>query len=297
MCPPFNIALIGFGEAGKAFAEGWPQTFGNLYIYDIKCEYAAHKARLLEDANAFNGTQCDHLPDALVDADVIFSFVTADQAKVAAKNAAGCIKRGALFIDCNSCAPDTKRKSAPLIETAGGRYVDAAVMAPVHPMLHKTKLHVCGPHNQAVAHIGETLDMDITFMEGEIGTASATKMVRSIMMKGLEAVMMECVLAGRRAGVDELVLDSLEKTYPGFQFREKANYMMERVIVHGERRAAEMREVALTVSHLGLENSMSLATVEWQQKIGALHLDPNYALAPEDYQSRADIILALLEKD
>ena len=106
--------------------------------------------------------------------------------------------------------------------------------------------------------------------------------------------MVECVLAGRKAGVDELVLDSLDKTYSGFNFREKAAYMLERVMVHGVRRAAELREVALTVEQLGLDNEMSLAAVEWQQRIGEMSLDPDMRLGPEDYRQRADIVLAAL---
>ncbi|MEP4291210.1 MAG: DUF1932 domain-containing protein, partial [Rhizobiaceae bacterium] len=204
---------------------------------------------------------------------------------------------GTLFFDCNSCAPDTKRASAKLIEADGGRYMDVAVMAPVQSKLHRTKIHISGPHSRDAEQLMQQLDMDVTVQDGEVGRASATKLVRSIMIKGLEATMMECVLAGRQAGVDDLVLGSLDKSFPGFNFREKANYMMERVMVHGERRAAELREVTLMIEQLGLDNHMSKATVEWQQKIGEMQLDPNSELAPEDYGPRADIVLAALRGD
>ena len=78
-------------------------------------------------------------------------------------------------------------------------------------------------------------------------------MIRSMMMKGLEALVCECVFAGRKAGVIETVLDSLDDTYPGFDWKKRAAYMLERVMTHGVRRAAEMREVALTVDLLGLK--------------------------------------------
>ena len=85
-------------------------------------------------------------------------------------------------------------------------------------------------------------------------------------MKGLEALVCECVLAGAKAGVIETVLDSLDDTYPGFDWRKRSAYMLERMMTHGVRRAAEMREVALTVDLLGLDGAMSRASVGWQQR-------------------------------
>ncbi len=296
MAGTLKIALIGFGEAGAAFAEGWNALNVVPSVFDVKTRSDATRVAMLERYRTHSVTGCDTLEEAVGAADVIFSFVTADQAHDAAKSVLGHCNPGAMFFDCNSCAPDTKRASAQLIEADGGRYVDVAVMAPVFPNLHRTKVHICGPHAEQAEQAMQALDMNVTVMDGDTGRASATKMVRSIMMKGLEATMMECVLAGRRAGVDDLVLDSLDKTYPGFNFREKAAYMLERVMVHGIRRAAELREVALTVEHLGLDNGMSRSTVDWQQKIGELKLDPNYELAADDYGARADIILDALDQ-
>ena len=91
-------------------------------------------------------------------------------------------------------------------------------------------------------------------------------------MKGLEALVCECVLAGEKAGVIETVLDSLDDSYPGFDWRKRSAYMLERVMTHGIRRAAEMREVALTVDLLGLKGEMSRASVYWEQTIGELGL-------------------------
>ena len=295
MSEKLKVALIGFGEAGAAFAEGWQGHAGVLIkAFDVKTQSDATRVEMTNRYEHYGVEGCDLLADAVGDCDVIFSFVTADRAQEAARSVLGLCRAGTLFFDCNSCAPDTKRGSAKLIEADGGHYVDVAVMAPVYPKMHQTKVHICGPHSAEAESQMAKLDMNVTVMDGDVGHASATKMVRSIMMKGLEAVMVECVLAGRKAGVDELVLDSLDKTYPGFNFREKAAYMLERVMVHGVRRAAELREVALTVEQLGLDNEMSLATVEWQQRIGEMKLDPNLDLGPEDYRQRADIVLAAL---
>jgi 3-hydroxyisobutyrate dehydrogenase-like beta-hydroxyacid dehydrogenase len=221
--------------------------------------------------------------------------VTADRALDAARTAASAIEEGAFFFDCNSCAPGTKQASAALIEAAGGRYVDTAVMAPVHPKLHQTPVLLAGPHShEAERFLKERLVMASARVEGQVGAASAIKMVRSVLIKGLEAVMLECVLTGRRAGVDEAVLDSLEQTYPGFGWKKRAAYMMERAATHGIRRAAEMREVAKTVREYGFGGVMSDAAADWEQMIGELRVDLSHQDI-NDHGSIADTLLAAID--
>ncbi len=289
-----NIAMLGFGEAGQALAKGWARPDGSgIAVYDIKTDSADDivRAGKQADYDAYGVSGCQNVGDALNNADVVFSLVTADQAHIAAGNAADAIGEGTLFFDCNSCAPETKRASAARIEQAGGRYVDAAVMAPVHPALHKVAILVSGPHATAALEVFDALDMNATEAAGDIGYASSIKMIRSVMMKGLEALALECVLAGRKAGVDDVVLDSLDKTYPGFDWKTKAAYMLERSMNHGIRRAAEMREVAKTVADLGFDNGMTKATVDWQQRIGDLALEAG----DDDYETRADAIIEALD--
>ncbi len=291
------VAFVGFGEAASAFAAGWREAgIGvSASAYDIKTDSPIAGVRDAKQAD-YAAAQVDGaatLGDALSGAPLVFSLVTADQAYAAASAAADNGLDGALFFDCNSCAPGTKRRSAALIERAGGRHVDVAVMAPVHPRLHRTPLLISGPHAQAAQQALTGIGMSAVVVEGELGAASAIKMTRSIMIKGLEALVAECVLAGRKAGIDGAVLDSLEDTFPGFEWRNRAAYMLERAMTHGIRRAAEMREVVATVEELGLDSAMSQATVAWQQRVGDLRLDAGAIGA--DHGARADAILAALD--
>ena len=236
------------------------------------------------------------MAEAVAEADAVFSVVTADQAHAAAVATLPGLKAGALFFDCDSCAPQTKVRSAKEVDATGARYVDVAVMAPVHPRLHHTPLLIGGPHAQAGAAALKALDMKVEIHDGPVGAASAIKMVRSIMMKGLEALVCECVLAGELAGVTDKVLDSLDDTYPGFDWRKRSAYMLERVMTHGVRRAAEMREVALTVDLLGLNGAMSRASVEWQQQIGEMKLKAK-EIGETDYHALAQAILTKMPTD
>ncbi len=291
-----TIAFIGFGEAAMAFVKGWqaPKD-ASIFAYDIKTDHADERVRSQKQADyeSLNVKGCDTLAQALEKADLVFSLVTADQAAVVARQAAGLMAPAAFFFDCNSCAPGTKRRNASLINEVGGRYVDVAVMAPVYPKLHQTPVGLSGEHAQSAKSVFDALAMNASIVEGDVGASSSIKMIRSIMMKGLEALFAECVLAGRKAGVEDVVLDSLDKTYPGFDFKTKAAYMMERSMTHGIRRAAEMREVALTVDELGLNGDMARASVQWQQRLGELKLVAN---EQHDYQQRADQLLDALEK-
>ncbi|CCQ74520.1 NAD(P)-dependent oxidoreductase [Magnetospira sp. QH-2] len=288
-----KIALIGFGEVAQAFVEGWGTSVAKVaWSHDIKTSHpdAAVREGKRADFGQWGVTGCHSPAEALDGARLVFSLVTADQALAAADAAAPHMTKGTLFLDGNSCAPGTKRRAAAAVEAAGAHYVDMAIMAPVHPKLHRTPLLISGPHIKEALQALNGLEMQADVSPGPVGASSSIKMIRSVMMKGLEAVFLECVLAGRKAGVDETVLDSLDRTYPGFDFKAKAGYMLERAMTHGIRRAAEMREVARTIEELGLSNPVSQATAQWEQAIGDLAVNVEGGA----YEPMADAILARL---
>jgi 3-hydroxyisobutyrate dehydrogenase-like beta-hydroxyacid dehydrogenase len=265
-----QLAFIGFGEAAMAFVSGWGERRPlKINAFDIDAG-AAMKARYQShDVCGFDTRQ-----QALDGVDAVFSVVTADQALAAASAAAEGIAAGSFWFDCNSCAPGTKRRAAEIIEKAGGRYVDVAVMAPVHPKRHHVPMLVSGPHADEAAAALKSLDMRPEIAGSEVGQASSIKMIRSVMVKGIEALTAECFLAAQRAGVEESVIASLEASDPALEWRRRGAYNLERMMVHGMRRAAEMREVALTIQELGFPGGMSLAAAEWQERIGGLRADP-----------------------
>lgn len=294
-----SLAFVGFGEAAKAFLEGWRSEAPlSPLAYDIKTGNAptAPAKRAEYEALAVKG--CASAGEAAGQADVMFSLVTASSAHEAARSVAPFMKKGAFFFDGNSCAPQTKVKSAEVIEAAGGRYVDLAIMAPVYPRRHKTPLLIAGPHAEDAQRLLNALGMAPQVQEGPVGAASAIKMTRSVMIKGIEALVCECILSARKQGIDHLIVPSLEESFPGFNWEKRAAYMLERVMTHGRRRADEMREVALTVDLLGegLKGDMARGSVEWQQKIGDLMLKATDG-DPNDYRSLADMILARLAEN
>lgn len=278
-----RIALIGFGEAGQAFATGWGGAVaGRIAAFDIRPRPA------LTTAAARLGLPLGASPaEVMAGADLVLCLVTADRALEVARAAAPHLPADALWLDGNSCAPGTKRAAAAVIGAAGGRYVDMAIMSPVHPRLHRSPALLSGTHAQAALDRLAPLDMALRIVAGDVGAASSIKMLRSVMIKGLEALTAESLLAARRAGVEGEVLASLQASDPGWDWPVRAAYNLDRMMVHGTRRAAEMREVAATLRDLGLPDDMARATVAWQDRIGALGLDPG----PAELPGRADHLL------
>lgn len=284
---PRRIALIGLGEAGQALAQGWDRSaLDGISSYDLNAGTSA----LQDAATRLDVALADHPAPAVSQADAVFCLVTADQALVAAQAAAPHLQQGALWLDGNSCAPATKRAAAVVIEAAGGRYVDLAIMAPIHPRLHRTPGLLAGPHAADALRSFAPLHMDFKVAGPRVGDASSIKMLRSVMIKGFEALTAECLLAARRAGVENAVLASLQASDPGWNWRDRSAYNLERMMRHGTRRAAEMREVATTLRDLGLPDRMAMATALWQDQIAALGL-PEGA---DDLADRADRILDAL---
>ncbi len=252
------VALVGFGEAGETFvrADGWR---GEASGWDLLPERRAAMAGCGVDT-------ADTAAEALADKAFLLSLVTADAALDAARDYGSLLPEGALWCDMNSAAPATKREAAAAIERVGGRFVDIAVMAPVDRGM-AVPLLVSGPHARAAQPLLEALGFNNVRVVGdEVGRASAIKMIRSVMIKGIEALSWECAEAARAAGVFDEVMASLDATEKAIGWAERVAYNRERMEIHGRRRAAEMEESARTLEALGVEPIMTRGTVVRQRQ-------------------------------
>ena len=263
-----SLAVIGFGEAGRILAAGL-QGSGRFDVcaYDILIHDPAVRGALLTAAVERRVTMAETHREAIRGARVILSAVTAAASTDVARESASALVPGQIFADLNSVSPGTKRANATLIEAAGGHYVDVAVMAPIPPYGLKVPILLGGEKAADLAALLAPAGMHFEIVADDIGTASAIKMCRSVMIKGIEALAVECLLGARRYGVEDRVLASLTETFPQMKWDERADYLVSRVVVHGRRRAAEMREVAVTIREAGLEPFMATAAAKCQDRI------------------------------
>lgn len=250
-----EVALIGYGEAGSTFAQAgrWAARASG---WDIN---SARREALLADGL--------HADEVLGAAPLVLSLVTADAALPAAQVYAANLAPGALFCDGNSVAPETKRAAAVAVEAAGGRYVDMAILAPVNPARQAVPLLLAGkaaPEAEAALRaLGFT---NVRVVGDEVGRASAIKMIRSVMVKGIEALTDEMMTAAEAAGVTDEVLASLDASEKAVPWAKRAAYNLERMHTHGARRAAEMEESARTLLSLGVAPVMARGTIYRQRE-------------------------------
>jgi 3-hydroxyisobutyrate dehydrogenase-like beta-hydroxyacid dehydrogenase len=283
-----RIALIGFGEVGTIFGRDLGRQGLEMSTYDILLDAPAARPALLERARAAAVTPQDTLGEAVQGADLVISAVTASSSGDVARDAAPWLRRGQLFLDINSVSPETKRGNARAVEASGAAYVEAAVMAPVPPVGLAVPMLLGGKRAGALAAALKAFGMNATAVADEIGTASAIKMCRSIIIKGIEALAVESLFAARRFGAEQAVLASLDKTFPHMGWTGGLpDYLASRVAEHGRRRAAEMREVALTLEDVGIRPIMAVATAERQEALVQQMADARLPYPAGDFSWRA----------
>jgi 3-hydroxyisobutyrate dehydrogenase-like beta-hydroxyacid dehydrogenase len=267
-----RVSFIGFGEAGQAIASGLRDSgIEQIAAWDIL--FPEEKGARLKAAGETMGARlASSAADAVEGADMVISAVTAASSLEAARSVVSHLKGNPWYLDINSVSPGRKQETAKLLN-GHARYIDVAVIAPIHPLRHKTPLLIAGPHAQAIAPLLTELDMQLKLVGAETGQAAAIKMIRSVMIKGIEALTLECFLAATRAGVLEDVTVSLKNNYPTLDWVKIADYNIERMASHGERRAAEMEESAATLRELGVDPAMTDGTVKRQREMGAIGKD------------------------
>ena len=263
-----TIAFIGFGEAGQAIAAGLREAgVETMSAWDILFPQAAGEK--LKQAAQAGGVRCaNSAADTVRGVDLIISAVTAASSLERRSRSRRILPARRIFSTSTGLArPQAGHRKAPRrcrpLCRRRGTGADLSAR-------HETPMLLAGPHAGAIAAALASLGMRVSIAGAETGGAAAIKMVRSVMIKGIEALTLECFLAASRAGVIDEVAASMKNNYPGLDWAKIVPYNLERMANHGERRAAEMEEVADTLRELGVEPLMTSATVKRQREMGQI---------------------------
>ena len=269
-----RLCFIGFGEAGQAIASGLRETgIEAVAAWDILFP-STDGAKLKQAGETIGVRLANSAADAARGADIIVSAVTAASSLDAARSVEPHLSGNPYFLDINSVSPGRKKETEKLLGTKA-RYVDIAILAPIHPARHQTPLLLAGPHAAAVMPLLiDELDMRGSIAGDEVGQAAGLKMIRSVMIKGIEALTLECFLAAKRAGIVDEVAASLTNNYPSLDWNKVIEYNIERMASHGVRRADEMDQVAATLRELGIDPLMATATSTRQREMGQIGKSP-----------------------
>ncbi|MGF9757912.1 DUF1932 domain-containing protein [Microvirga sp. 0TCS3.31] len=271
-----EIAFIGYGEVGQLFSRqlaAKPNV--RVAVYDVLFDDPIRGPELRQRASDDKVHAAGSTAEVCATAEIVISAVTADSAIMAARKAASHLRPHQTYIDLNSVSPATKKNVADQVSQAGTAFIEFAVMAPVSGVGIQVSILSGGAMAETTSARLNELGMRITPVSPEIGTASATKLCRSIVIKGMEALMVDFTLASEKAGVMPAVLASLKASYPGMDWENIAKIMTSRVKQHGIRRAAEMREASLMVTELGLDGSLAAAIAERHESFAKSSMKPS----------------------
>ncbi len=276
MTPSF--AFIGFGEAGSTVSETLRAAgVERIATYDILFDDAEKGRPLKQRAAALGVEACGTAADAIAGADIVFSTVVCKSSLPAAEAAAKHLRPAQFYVDFNSISPGLKRQVAQAIEPSGARFVEASVMSNVPGHGHRVPMLLGGKGARDFMALIAPLDFNVKFVQEEIGLASATKMVRSIMMKGMEALYLECMRAAEHFGIEQEVLDSVDELIAGRNWTQNCNRVMARTVIHAKRRADEMAQVAETLREIDIDPTMAEATERCLRWCSTLGLKEVYA--------------------
>jgi len=276
-----RIALVGYGEVGSIFGAALADAgVARVAAFDILVRDAAWAARARSRHGGVHIASSNH--EATADADLVICAVTAAQTRTAAEQIARDVRKDAFVLDVNSASPRTKTGCAQIIDRAGGRYVESAVMSSVPPHGIRVPMLLGGAHAETLQPTLAALGFDAALGSRELGVVSAVKLCRSVVIKGMEALFIESMLAARHYGVEDEVLASLAETFPNLDWERQATWFWRRVVQHGKRRAEEMREAAVTVTDAGIEPRMSSATADVQAWIAGMRASGVFEEATKD---------------
>lgn len=255
-----RIAIIGFGEAGPAFAAGFlANGVGEVRAYDILIDDPSSSDAIRRKAEALGVSACETNAAAVEGVDLVVSTVTADRAVEAARQSAATLRTGQIYLDLNSTSPRAKSEAAAAVAYQGAHYLDAVAMDTVPRHGYRVPLLLAGPMASATMPALTARGLNLELVGDRIGQACAIKLIRSVLIKGIESVFAEAMLAAGQAGVVDRVLASLDVTLPGLNWPEVAGYYVSRLAIHGRRRAAEMEAAAETIASFGVTPIMAKA--------------------------------------
>jgi 3-hydroxyisobutyrate dehydrogenase-like beta-hydroxyacid dehydrogenase len=292
-----HLGMVGYGEVGKIITSGLQNQMQSVHVWDLKFLDSQAKTAELAHAAAAGISACNSMQALCEASNFIVSAVTASQTLAVAQAAAPHIQVGSVFLDLNSASPGTKQAAAKLIEAAGAHYVEAGVMTSIPPYGIRVPMLLGGPLAAEIAPRLVGFGMDAKPVSTDIGIASAIKMCRSVMIKGLEALVIESYATARKYGVEDHVIPTLAETFPSIDWQQTGAYFFSRVVQHGKRRAEEMRESANTVQEAGFEPFMAAAIAQKHDWVAGLARDGVFDGLPKSpvWQEYADRMIENLK--
>ncbi|QNK46759.1 NAD(P)-dependent oxidoreductase [Brevibacterium sp. PAMC23299] len=233
-----RVGIIGFGEVGQVFAKGLLEKTKHVFIYDILLE--KNKNLITEKINNIGVQAVDGIEQIGECCTLIISLVNSSASEVVAAEVAKGIRKGTVFLDLTTSTPLVKSKSEKIIVSNGGIYVDASIMGTVATEQQQVPLLIAGEQSVKVQALLNSLGFNCQAINHPNGGAASIKLLRSIFMKGLEALILETMITAKNYGVSDEVMQSISKTINNNDFTTFANALITTHVIHKNRRYKEV---------------------------------------------------------
>ena len=288
-----KLGFIGFGEAAFSIASGLVNKGRKpVRAFDLLQSEPPQSLQIRKRAKDIDVVLCGSLNELLNQSDIIISTVTADAALKVAEMASHFLSSSQFYLDLNSVSPKTKIKIALVIEQSrGAKFIEGAAMAAIPPLKNKAPIILSGPSVPLFMKKMEPFNFNFSNVGNQFGQAAAIKMFRSIIIKGIETLLQECLLAASEFDASEPVLQSIQETHSKINWGELATYLLGRTLMHGNRRATEMEQVIETLRDVSVEPILATAIFKRLKMVADMDLvKPSLTWHHDDYQIVIDKI-------
>lgn len=283
-----RVGFIGFGEVGPVLAAAVAQGGADVRVYDILVDRGQEE--VVRSRVRAEGIAITALPELLRESEMVLSTVTT---QVAARVASGCapmLRTGQVYIDLNSTSPAAKQRLQGIVEASGADFVEGAVLGAIGVTGASSRILLTGPKAGEASETLNALGLNTRTFGERIGSASMFKMLRSLFTKGIEALILECLVAGERAGIAKELWAEICETMSERPFEQSAaNWICSHAVAH-ERRYHEMVQVAETMEEMGLEPMMTAGTVALFRRSGELGFEQAFATKPKAMEEVAAFV-------
>ena len=290
-----RVGFIGFGEVAAAFSKAAIESGAAVSAYDVNLTRPGGKERLSKRVRA-EGLRFLPLRDVVRGSDTILSTVRAETARDAARDCAADLDADRTYIDLNSTSPSVKEEIARIIGATGAAFAEGAILAAVGAAGASARILVGGARGREAADLLNGLGLNATFYSPEIGKASRFKMLRSIFSKGMEALLLELLVSGRRAGIERDLWQDVVRFMTENPFEKVASNWIVTHPAACARRRHEMEQVLATLREAGADPVMTRATEELLRRSSALDLKKEFPEKPNDVWKVVEAI-ERLERD
>ena len=292
---PIRIGFVGFGQVASTLSQPMAERGAQVTAYDILLQRSEGRAILQERSRA-QAIQFCALEKVATNADYVLSTVTTQVAREVARACLPYLGPGQVYLDLNSTAPSVKVELSQIVGPSGADFVEGAILGAVGSSGIRTRILVGGRRGRAAAETLTRLGLNASQYSPEIGKASTFKLLRSVFSKGMEALLIEFLIAGKKAGIQDELWEEITGLLHRDQFeRVASNWVCTHATAY-ERRYHEMVQVADTMREIGVEPIMTTGTRAFFKRSLSLGLGDAFLGKPETIEQAIDIMAEYLKE-